>query len=51
MYSALPRHRAWWDTKLARNFGAQGSAIDLWIKHFFPLLVPMPANDRDHCRW
>jgi hypothetical protein len=43
--------KAWWDTKLARHYGADGLAARLWLKHFYPRLIGLAANDMDHVRW
>lgn len=43
--------RYWWDTKLSRNFGAEGLAANIWVKHFFPYDHPSPDNDKDSIRW
>jgi hypothetical protein len=46
-----PVRKKWWDTKLSRQFGAQGLAATLWVRHFFPWNAPQEDNDRDHIRW
>jgi hypothetical protein len=46
-----PSRKVWWDTRLARKFGAQGLAARLWIERFFPHPIPEYANDRDRIRW
>jgi hypothetical protein len=51
MYSALPRQKAWWDTRAARQYGLGGLAAKLFIKHIVPLIGDPADNDRDHCRW
>lgn len=41
----------WWDTALCREIELTGLMASLWVKHFFPTLGLVAANDTDHCTW
>lgn len=43
--------KPWYDTRLARSWEIRPYLGRLWVKHFCPMPIMPPANDRDHCRW
>ena len=50
-----PRQRTrkhWYDTQLCRDLTLTGLMAGLWVRHFFPTLGLVEANDnQDHVRW
>lgn len=43
--------KPWWDSDTARGYGFGQLAWSIMVKAMFPRLLPVAANDRDHCRW
>jgi len=43
--------RKWYDTPLCRKWVIEPYLGKLWVRHFCPMPVEPPANDRDHAWW
>jgi hypothetical protein len=52
LFRPAPKYRVWCDTKLGRVMDCEKLALIIVGRHFSnPCFNPVPANDRDHCRW
>lgn len=51
LYRPAPKYRAWWDTKLCRQWPMTGLLLYSLGKRMAYVGYPEPANDKDHIPW
>jgi hypothetical protein len=45
------KYKRWWDTDRCRQWPLTGLVLHSLGKRMAYVGEPIPANDRDHCRW